>query len=107
MTVTTAPAAVTEIETTIGTTANGGPRVTRTWHCGDYTVRARIAHDTYRRQSYAVAEVLTPELTWTQLCEESAKDFHNYTNPPAASQLCILANQLMRRACAILRIPTS
>jgi hypothetical protein len=53
---------VTEFETAIGTTTNGGPRITRIWHVGEHIVRARVALDSHRPQSYALAEVLTPAL---------------------------------------------
>lgn len=106
--------AITELETTIGSTANGGPRITRIWHCGEHTVRARVAHDSYRQQSYALAEVLTPALEWTKVCETPLEDFHARSSngatvrkTPTEQQLLDLADDLMRRAARILRVPTA
>ncbi|NUR31152.1 MAG: hypothetical protein HOV83_35795 [Catenulispora sp.] len=104
---------VTEIDTTIGRTTNNGPSVTRIWHCGDYTIRARVAHDSHRRQSYALAEVLTPARTWTEICETPPEDFHVESSSrarkpqPTEVELLTLADQLMRRACQILRVPAT
>jgi hypothetical protein len=107
--------AITELETTIGTTTNGGPRITRIWHCGEHTVRARVAHDDYRPQSYALAEVLTPAQEWTKLCETPPEDFHygrgrrdnKVAKTPTEDELLALADDLMRRAAIILRVPSA
>lgn len=104
-------AVITELETTIGRTTNNGPKVTRVWYCGDYTIRARVAHDSYEQQSYAFAEVLTPALTWTTVCTTPTGEF--YVEPfaripkpkPTEVELLELADALMRRACQVLRIP--
>lgn len=104
-------AVIAELETTIGRTTNNGPKVTRVWHCGDYTIRARVAHDSYEQQSYAFAEVLTPALTWTTVCTTPTGEFYsepfavNRKPRPTEDQLLTLADDLMRRACQILRIP--
>ncbi|WP_194913257.1 hypothetical protein [Catenulispora rubra] len=107
--------AITELETAIGTTANGGSRITRIWHCGEHTVRARVAHDSYRQQSFALAEVLTPALEWTKVCETPPEDFHFETfgnhnkvpKHPTEADLLALAEDLMRRACQILHVPSA
>jgi hypothetical protein len=104
---------VTEIETTIGRTTNGGPRINRIYHCGEHTVRVRVAHDSFRIQSYALAEVLTPALEWTKVCEQPPEEFHyesfgrsnKVRREPTEDQLLALADDLMRRACRILRVP--
>jgi hypothetical protein len=104
--------AITEIDTTIGRTGNGGPRITRTYHCGPFTVRARVARDSHLDQSYAVAEVLTPALAWTTLCEQPPEHFHDRTFPGRAWEAALqefllnLAEELAGRACRILRAPT-
>ncbi|GAA2039236.1 hypothetical protein GCM10009839_46390 [Catenulispora yoronensis] len=106
---------VTELETSIGTTANGGPRITRIWHCGEHTVRARVAHDSNREQSYALAEVLTPAYEWTKLCETPPEDFHyghgyrrnKVAKTPSETELLALADDLMSRAAIILRVPAA
>jgi hypothetical protein len=101
---------VTEIDTTIGRTTNDGPRITRIYHCGQHTVRVRIARDFYQTQSHALAEVLTQELTWTMLCEQPPQQFFDQTplhGPNAATEtfLLTLADDLARRAARILRVP--
>jgi hypothetical protein len=105
---------ITELETTIGTTTNGGPRITRIWHAGEHTVRARVAYDAYREQSFALAEVLTPALEWTKVCETAPEDFHarsargvKVRKTPTEDELLALADDLMHRAARILRVPTA
>lgn len=111
--------AITELETTIGTTTNGGPRITRIWHCGEHTVRACVALDSNRPQSYALAEVLTPAYEWTKVCETAPEEFHwdvfskrrpganKVTHKLTEDELLALADDLMRRAAIILRVPTA
>lgn len=105
------------LETSIGTTANNGPRITRIWHVGEHTIRARVALDSYRPQSFALAEVLTPALEWTKLCETPSEEFHwqphdkrpganKVTHRLTEAELLELADDLMRRAVIILRLST-
>ncbi len=102
----------TVIETTFGRTTNDGPSITRIYHCGEHTVRVRIARDFYQIQSHALAEVLTPALTWTVLCEQPAQQFFDRTPLHGANAagteafLLQLADDLARRAARILSVPT-
>lgn len=102
---------VIEVDTTIGRTTNDGPRITRIYLSGQHTVRVRIARDFYQIQSYAQAEVLTQELTWTVLCEQPPQQFFDQSplhGPNAAATeafLLTLADDLARRAAQILRVP--
>jgi hypothetical protein len=105
---------ITELETTIGTTTNGGPRITRIWHAGEHTVRARVAYDAYRERSFALAEVLTPALEWTKVCETALETFLappaggvEVRKTPTEDELLALADDLMHRAARILRVPTA
>lgn len=104
--------AITEIDTTIGRTTNDGPRLTRVYHVGQHTVRVRIARDFYLAQSYALAEVLTPALAWTVLCEQPPERFFDRApihGPKAGDTEAILlelAEDLARRAARILHPPT-
>lgn len=104
--------AITETDTTIGRTTNDGPRITRVYHVGQHTVRVRIARDFYLAQSHALAEVLTPALTWTVLCEQPPERFFDQTavhGPKAGDTEAILlelAGDLARRAARILHPPT-
>ena len=107
--------ASTAIDTTVGTTTNGGPRVTRIYHCGELTVRVRVAHDLYRVQSFALAEVLTPHRDWTKICETPPEEFHyagsdganEVQAEPTPAALLALADELARRAARILRVPSA
>lgn len=105
-------AGITPIDSTIGRTTNDGPSITRTYHVGQHTVRVRIARDFYLTQSHALAEVLTPQLTWTVLCEQPPHHFFDQTalhGPRAADTqtlLLNLADELANRAARILRVPT-
>lgn len=104
--------AITEIDTTMGRTTNDGPSITRIYHCGQRTVRVRFARDFYVTQSYALAEVLTPQLTWTTLCEQPRQHFFDQITlhgPEAADGeafLLALADELAQRAARILRAHT-
>ena len=100
------------IETTVGTTTNGGARITRIYHAGELTVRVRVAHDSYRVQSYALAEVLTPGLDWTKITETPPEEFHyagrgganKVTKEPCEADLLAIADDLAARAARILRV---
>ena len=47
----------------------GGYRWTEVLRLAGHTVRVRVHRDAYPGQSWAVAEVLTPHLTWTALVD--------------------------------------
>ena len=71
-----------------------------TFKLGSYTVRIRIRSATTRRESWAVAEVLTPLLTWTALVD---------AEPPECTStgfddktIDTVADELLARAAAIL-----
>jgi hypothetical protein len=96
---------ITELETTVGCTTNGGPDITTVHHCGPHTLRVHVARDTYEEQSCAVASVLTPELTWTVLCHEPTGSW--FATARDLVDLLAVANDLRQRACRILRVPTS
>jgi accessory colonization factor AcfC len=96
---------ITELETTVGRTTNGGPDITTLHHCGPHTVQVHVARDFYERQSCAVASVLTPELTWTVLCHEPTSIWFPTTRDLV--DLLAIANDLRERACRILRVPTA
>ena len=118
MTATTAPAIAALLETSIGTTPNKGPRITRIWHVAELTIRARVALDSHRTQSHALAEVLTPAYEWTKVCETAPEEFHwdvfdrrpganKVTHQLTQDELLDLADDLMRRAAIILRVSTA
>jgi hypothetical protein len=95
------------IDETFATTSQAY-RLTRVYRINDHTVRVRICRDAYQPQSYAVAEVLTPMLTWTDLVTEPVSNWYETTPSqfvkpaPTASTLHPLAEQLIRRARTIL-----
>lgn len=72
---------------------------------GPDTIRVRIKVDSYVQQSYAVAEVLAADNTWTDLLDEPASDWH-LTAPSYATRsdavkratVSELADRLLYRA---------
>lgn len=80
------------------------------------SIRVRIKRDSYKQQSSAVAEVLTPALTWTTLAEEAPATWHDRS--PYATDNCTpkardaealvgdLADDLVLRALEVLPYAT-
>jgi hypothetical protein len=76
-----------------------------------HTVRARIRVDFYARQSYAIAEVLSSQRTWTNLVDLPPSEWTDdlpssvqvKTSHQARQNLSALAVELVYRAVAILR----
>lgn len=56
-------------------------RLTQTQQLDGHTVRVRVHRDFYQDQSWAVADVLTPALTWTEIATAPANDWHPSTPP--------------------------
>jgi hypothetical protein len=73
---------------------------TATFRLGRYTVRVRIRSATTRRESFAVAEVLTPLLTWTVLVDAEPAE-HTYTGF-SDETVDAMADELLQRAAAVL-----
>ncbi len=71
----TDPAAFDAIDVTFGGTGQGYA-FTRIHRIAGHTVRIRVRRDTYVDQSVAVAEVLTPGMTWTDLVAEPPNNWH-------------------------------
>ncbi|RLK24713.1 hypothetical protein DER29_2644 [Micromonospora sp. M71_S20] len=69
-----------------------------------HRLRVRIRRDSYQRQSYALVEVLTPGLTWTNLADEPASAWHPATpyRSPTPTPLESFAERLFQRAVVIL-----
>jgi hypothetical protein len=71
-------------------------------------IRVRIRRDSYPKQSWALAEVLTPGLTWTGLVSEPVDTWHDRTNLPANQSRLLLpmleeiADSLAQRAVTVL-----
>jgi hypothetical protein len=75
-------------------------------------VRVRVRRNYYPHQSYAVAEVLADDMTWTQLAVEPRNNWVHDTPRPcpmihAASELGATADHLVHRAAEILARPRS
>ena len=72
---------------------------TATFRLGSYTIRVRIRSAATRRESLAVAEVLTPLLTWTVLvdAEPSERTYTGFSD----EKVDAMADELLRRAAAI------
>lgn len=86
-------------------------RLTQTHHLDGYTVRVRVHRDFYLHQSWAIADVLTPDLTWTELATAPPSDWHPGTHTPritahaaaARDTLLLTADHLTQRAQQLLR----
>lgn len=97
----------TGIDQATGTTGQGYT-LTRAYQAGNFKIRVRVVRDGYARQSYAVAEVLSALLTWTELATNPASNWHGSTGHAAThpdtivAELGGLADELARRAVAIL-----
>jgi hypothetical protein len=92
------------VDESFGVTSDGCYQLTRVHHHDSRVIRIRIRRDFYSHQSSAVAEVLTPELTWTELAHLLPVHWHHATpyrtgNPEPLEPL---ADQLLTRALAIL-----
>lgn len=74
------------LEETPGLTRSGYT-LTRLVKIGEHKARIRINRDHYQHQSYAVAEVFTPEHTWTLVITSPPSQWHDrmprLTNDPA------------------------
>lgn len=71
------------------------------------TIRARVERDYYINQSFAVAEVLSDQMTWTSLAADAPSNWwHDTPRPsadvPAAAALGALTERLLGRAVEIL-----
>jgi hypothetical protein len=83
------------IDGTTGTHA-GADIVQRIYLVGDAKVRVRVHRDSYARQSWALAEVLTPALTWTEIAVELSGNWHGTDSTGQ------VADKLIARAAKIL-----
>ena len=78
----------------------------RTVHLGPYTVQVRVQRGLVREDSYAVAELLSADLTWTALAHSHGDRWFEHTNEPydvdAKAELNEVADDLIRRVTAIM-----
>lgn len=86
------------------TTGPGGVSVIYRVDEANATVRVRIKRDHYAHQSFAVAEVLTSDRTWTNVLDEPTDHWHDSSGVPATSEsvLLMVAEQLAERAASVL-----
>lgn len=84
-----------------GSPGDGRYRFAATYRVKEYTIRLRLQVDGYSRQSFAVAEVLAADLTWTTLiaAEPPARTFDAEGSVAAAEASAV---SLLERACAVL-----
>lgn len=81
-------------------------QLTRVHHVDGYVLRIRVYRDSYGFQSDAVAEVLTPQRTWTEVATESwTRWYHTTTAEAVEAALTPVADNLLRRARRILHPP--
>ncbi|MEV7984346.1 hypothetical protein [Micromonospora sp. NPDC085948] len=88
----------------------GGPgsyELTRVHHTDGYVPRVRVYRDSYAKQSTAVAEVLTPLVTWTIIASSPGHGWHRTTptTSPDATPLIPVADEVLQRARRILPMP--
>ena len=78
----------------------------RTVHLGPYTVQVRVQRGLVPEDSYAVAELLSADLTWTALAHSHGDRWFEHTNEPcdvdAKAELNEVADDLIRRVTAIM-----
>ena len=81
----------------------------RTVHLGQYTVRARVRRGGRSDDSWAVAEILNADLTWTELASSDGSRWYKHTaqyNVNPKDELDKVADDLIQRVMAII-IPSS
>ncbi|MFE5565042.1 hypothetical protein ACFQ68_08625 [Amycolatopsis japonica] len=84
-----------------------GYSLTRVVRNGPYRVRVQVYRDSYVFQSYAVAEVLADNMTWTPLASEDPMTWFDSTARPSGpvhvdTELGDIAENLVHRAAHIL-----
>ncbi|GGN23826.1 hypothetical protein GCM10011609_76910 [Lentzea pudingi] len=79
---------------------------TRTVHLGPYTVQMRVQRSIRPHDSWAVAEILSADLTWTALAHTHSDRWFEHTTEPygvnAKDELNEIADDLIRRVIAII-----
>ncbi|MEV6523153.1 hypothetical protein AB0M43_14480 [Longispora sp. NPDC051575] len=93
-------------------TTTQGYKLTRVDKLAEHTVRTRVYRDFYPAQSHAIVEVLTPELTWTDLASSEPSRWHDSLPSHVSSNLSDallddIAAQLLQRAATILGVAPS
>lgn len=74
--------------------------IEQVYQLGTVKVRVRVVRNSYANQSYALAEVLTPALTWTEVAKELSGNWHGTARDLIARKR--LARKLADRAATIL-----
>jgi hypothetical protein len=77
-------------------TEAGSYRLTQTHHLAGHTVRVRVHRDFYPQQSWAVADVLTPALAWTELATSPAQEWQPATYTPRTTATAAAARDTLR-----------
>ena len=79
---------------------------TRTVHLGPHTVRVRVKRSLDSDNSWAVAEILSADLTWTDLATTHGDRWYEHTAEPYGvepkAELGDVADDLIRRVTAII-----
>jgi hypothetical protein len=78
-------------------TNNGTDRLVQTYRHGNRTVRVEVKRDSYERQSFAAATVLSDALAWTPLADAPTTGWYAARTP-----LADVARGLADRAAIIL-----
>jgi hypothetical protein len=92
------------VDETFHSSRYGCYHLTRVYHVDGHVLRVRVSRDFYDLQSHAVAEVLTPQRTWTVVASAPFTEWHRATpaTTATAAPLTPIADQLLARARRIL-----
>ena len=85
-----------------------GYTLTRIHHLHGHVIRIRIRRNCQSAESWAVADVLTPGLTWTQLAASPPATWHHKTPAESVTPAALnpIATALLTRALTILTAHT-
>ncbi|WP_447002420.1 hypothetical protein ACRAKI_22120 [Saccharothrix isguenensis] len=76
-----APGELVQIHETLGSDASRHRyTVVRFYRCGEHTFRVRAQRDSYERQSFAIAEVLTAAREWSTVVDNDPSNWHSGTS---------------------------
>jgi hypothetical protein len=79
--------------------ARDGYQLTRIHRIGSHTIRIHLYRDTDPHYSNVNTQVLTPALTWTDLCTDPPSRWHD---APSRTDLAAVADTLLHRTAAVL-----
>lgn len=101
----------TTVDEDFGVNRGSSYTYTRTVHLGPHTVQVRVKRSLLPDDSWAVAEILSADLTWTALAHSHSDHWFEHTDEPygvnAKAELNEIADDLIGRVTAIMPSSTS